>query len=139
MSIAIRKGHTLDVRTKKTGTSRQGQFWCMFVARDETNAQNKDRITVFADNPEEAQWYTKARIGNITEVFKSNQKVGDQWRTSVVIHAHVDGMNETAVRDREAYASFAEAVQGSESPSDDDRMDFTKAADFGEDGSLPFN
>ena len=140
MSVKVFKGLTLSCKDRKTGTAANGQFWCMFFAKNDKDPQSKDAIAVFASNPEEAQFFTQAKVGNILDVSKGAKKRYDgTWETRVTVTAHIDGMNETAVRDRDAYKSFAEQVQEAPKPTQDDFMDFTKAADFGEDGSLPFN
>lgn len=138
MAIRVSKGFPLNVKDKKTGTSKLGQFWCMFLARDEKSS--KDAISVFATNPEEAQFFTQAKVGTITEVSKSSRRREDgTWETRITINAHIDGFNETAVRDRDTYRAFAEQVNEAPELTKDDFMDFTKAADFGDDGGLPFN
>lgn len=139
MSVKVYKGLALDCKGRKTGTSSTGKFWCMFFARSDRDGNSKDTVSVFAANPEEAQFYTQARVGNIIDVTKTARRREDgSWETRVNVTAHIDGMNATAVRDREAYRSFAEQVQGTEQPTKDDFMDFTKAADFSGD-QLPFN
>lgn len=139
MSVKVYKGMTLDPKTKKTGTSSTGKFWCMFLAKNENDVNSRDSVAVFAQNAEEAQNFSTAKVGNLVDVTKSQRRREDgSWETRVSITAHIDGVNQTAVRDREAYRSFAEQVQGTEQPTKDDYMDFTKAADFSGD-DLPFN
>jgi len=139
MAIRVHKGLTLSTKDKRTGTASNGKFWCMFFARPESDPNSKDSVTVFASNPEEAQWFTQAKVGNIIEVGKNSRKRPDgTWETRISVTAHIDGVNATAVRDREAYKSFAEQVNSTDEPTKDDFMDFTKAADFSGD-ELPFN
>lgn len=139
MSVAVKKGLVLDVKERKTGIAKEsGRPWCMFIVRGEKNS--KDTVTLFATNAEEASYYTQAKVGNIQDVKKSARRRPDgQWETQVTVTAHIDGMNETAVRDRDAYRSFAEQVNDAPVPTQDDFMDFTKAADFGDPDGLPFN
>lgn len=139
MAVRIQKGQVLDIKTKKSGKKvTTGEPWCMFVAKGDSD-KGRDGIAIFASNPEEAQWFTQAKVGNIIEVGKNSRKRPDgTWETRISVTAHIDGMNATAVRDREAYKSFAEQVQGTDEPTKDDYMDFTKAADFSDD-QLPFN
>lgn len=139
MSVKVFKGLTLNCKEIKTGTSQTGNFWCLFIARNEKDPNSKDTVAVFATNPEEAQFYTTAKVGNITEVFKTARRREDgTWETRVNVTAHIDGYNERAVRDRDTYKQFAEQVNSAPEPTKDDFMDFTKAADFGDD-NLPFN
>lgn len=140
MSVKVSKGLILNVKERKTGTAQNGTFWCMFIAHNENDANSKDTMAIFASNPEEAQFYTQARVGNIIDVSKRAKKRQDgTWETMVSVTAHIDGVNQTAVRDRDAYRSFAEQVQRDPEPTRDEMMDFTKAADFGDDSGLPFN
>lgn len=141
MSVKVYKGLALSCasKDKKTGTSNNGKFYCGFPARSETDAKSKDSVMVWASNPEEAQFFTSAKVGNIIDVTKSARKREDgTWETRVSVTAHIDGINERAVRDRDTYNAFAEQVNAAPEPTKDDFMDFTKAADFPEDG-LPFN
>lgn len=137
MSVLVKKGLALDVKERKTGTAKTGKFWCMFIAHGDENV--KDTMTVFASNPEEAQFYTQAKVGNIIDVKKSAKRRQDgTWDTMVTVTAHIDGINDRAVRDRDTYNAFAEQVNAAPEPTKDDFMDFTKAADFSDD-QLPFN
>ena len=139
MSVKVYKGLVLNVKDRKTGTAADGRFWCMFLAKNDKDPGSKDTISVFASNPEEAQFYTQARVGNIVDITKSGKKRPDgTWETRIGVTAHIEGMNETAVRDRDTYRAFAEQVQDAPKPTQDDFMDFTKAADFSSD-ALPFN
>lgn len=137
MSVSIRKGLALDIKNRLTGTGKNGRLWCAFLTHGDEN--KKDAMMVFASNPEEARFFTQAKVGNIIDVRKSaKRRLDGSWDTLVSITAHIDGLNETSVRDRDTYKSFAEAVEGVGEPTKDDFMDFTKAADFGDD-QLPFN
>jgi len=134
--IKVEKGMPLDIRTKKSGTNKNGQKWVMFKA---TAEGTRDTLSVFATNAEDAEYYTTAKIGNIVSVNKRDRKREDgSWETLVSVNAFIDGRNERAVRDRDAYRSFAESVNNAPEPTKDDYMDFTKAADFSGD-DLPFN
>ena len=134
--IKVEKGTILDIRTKKVGYTKTGNKWVMFLASAEGT---KDSLAVFANNADEAETFTRAVVGQVTSVSKSAKRREDgSWETRVTVNAFIDGRNERAVRNREAYQSFAEQVNNAPEPTKDDYMDFTKAADFSGD-DLPFN
>ena len=133
--IKVEKGMPLDVRTKKTGTNKNGQKWVMFKA---TAEGTRDTLSVFATNAEDAEYFTTAKVGNIVSVNKRDRRREDgSWETLVSVNAFIDGRNERAVRDRDAYRSFAESVER-DKPIEEDFMDMTKDAQTG-DFDLPFN
>ena len=114
MAFSVKKGDEISLAEMKSGEGAKG-VWAMIPVKSE---KSKDRITCWAENAEEARYFTgKARIKDITSVSISHTKSNDNttWYTNYSFSAVLDGRNErksTATKGLNTFDDFLSVPDG---------------------------